>query len=264
MFSGADFAHEGADEAAAYAFDVGEVHSVEAVAFFGVIDGDGVFVLLFAIGLFVGFFDRCLLFALRCVDVGDDFFDFLVKLVDVFAGGFPAVLVLLEYEEVFFTVVAVEGGEDVGFAALAASVAKVGEELGVALASENGFDDGLPACSIDVAKDVVDLEVHFDEDFLHASQDVCGILLEGVAVADEGAQGEDFLDGTKGVFEESGGVELLEPLGIADVGLFAGDAFDVAGVDEVAFDSGAFEDVVAVMPIVAGAFHGNGGDVVAA
>ena len=57
-------------------------------------------------------------------------------------------------------------------------------------------------------------------------------------------------------------MELLKPLGVADVGLLAGDAFDVAGVDEVALDAGGFEDVVAVNPVVAGAFHGHGGDVV--
>jgi hypothetical protein len=49
---GADFTHQGGDDSAAYAFDVGEIHSVAALAFFGEIDGQGVFVLLFAAWLF--------------------------------------------------------------------------------------------------------------------------------------------------------------------------------------------------------------------
>jgi len=106
------------------------------------------------------------------------------------------------------------------------------------------------------------LEVHFGEDFLHAAQGVGGFLLEAMTVAGEVAQGEDFLGGAKGFFEESCGVELLEPLGITDVGFFAGDSFDVTGVNEAAFDACGFEGVVAVDPVVAGAFHGNGGDVV--
>lgn len=58
-------------------------------------------------------------------------------------------------------------------------------------------------------------------------------------------------------------MELLEPLGIADVGFFAGNPFDVPSVDEVTFDVGGFENVVAVDPVVAGAFHGDGCDLMA-
>ena len=101
----------------------------------------------------------------------------------------PRGLELAEDEEVFWTVVSGEGGKDARFAALAAPVAEGGEEVGIALSSEDGFDDGLGADSVDVAEDVVELEVHFCEDFLHAPEVVGGFTDEAVAVAGEVAEG---------------------------------------------------------------------------
>lgn len=83
---------------------------------------------------------------------------------------------------------------------------------------------------------------------------------ESFAVPHEVAQGDDFLRGAEGFFEQPGGMELLEPLGVAHVGLFAGDALDVARVDQEDFDARGFEDVVRGDPVVAGAFHRHGGD----
>lgn len=145
---------------------------------------------------------------------------------------------------------------------MAASVAQGGEGARIPLSGEDGFDDGLGADPVDVAEDVVEFEVHFGEDFLHAPELVGGFAHEAVAVTGEVTQGEDFLDGTEGFFQKSRGVELLQPLGVADIGLFPRNAFDVAGVDQAALDARLLEDVIAVDPVVAGAFHGDGGDAV--
>ena len=53
-------------------------------------------------------------------------------------------------------------------------------------------------------------------------------------------------------------MELLEPLGVAHVGLLAGHAFDMAGIDQTHLDAGLFEQVIAVDPVVAGTLHGHG------
>jgi len=55
-------------------------------------------------------------------------------------------------------------------------------------------------------------------------------------------------------------VQLLEPCRILHIGLAAGHAFDVPGVDQIDFDSGRFQQVVSRNPVVAGAFHGGSFD----
>jgi len=70
------------------------------------------------------------------------------------------------------------------------------------------------------------------------------------------------LGGAKRFFEKSCGVELLKPLGITDIGFFAGNSFDVTSVHQATFDTSSFEGVEAVDPIVTGAFHGGSGDAV--
>ena len=49
-------------------------------------------------------------------------------------------------------------------------------------------------------------------------------------------------------------------MGVLNVGLATGDAFDVAGVDEADFDVGFLKEVVERNPVVAGTFHGDGAD----
>ena len=97
--------------------------------------------------------------------------------------------------------------------------------------------------------------------FLHELDLLAGLGDEVAAVAQEVAQGEDFLLRPEAAAQQTGGVELLEPGGVAHVGLFAGDAFDVAGVDQADFDPGIFERGAGAEPVVAGAFHGDGFDV---
>jgi len=103
----------------------------------------------------------------------------------VFASFFPAGLELAEHEDVFWAVDALEGGEDCAFAALTTFVAQGGERFSIAFAGKDGLDDGLGAKPVNITEDVMKLEVHFGEDFLHPTQGVGGFLLEAMTVASE-------------------------------------------------------------------------------
>ena len=74
------------------------------------------------------------------------------------------------------------------------------------------------------------------------------------------AQRDDLLRGPEGFAQQPGGVELLEPLGVADVGLLAGHAFGVARIDQEDLEARGLEQVIGADPIVAGAFQRDGGD----
>ena len=115
--------------------------------------------------------------------------------------------------------------------------------MGIALAREDGLDDGLGTDSVYVAEDLVEFEVHFRQGLLHAMKMAGGFPDETVAVAGEVSQGQDFLGGAEGFLKQSGSVELLEPLGVADVCLLARHSFDMAGVDQEDFDARTFECV---------------------
>jgi len=91
--------------------------------------------------------------------------------------------------------------------------------------------------------------------------EVCGSVPEKhIALAGDRAQAADLFCGTEGGREQAVAVELLEPLAIEDVGLFAGDVFHVSGIDEADFNAGMLEDIIQRYPVDASGFHGNTGD----
>jgi hypothetical protein len=53
-------------------------------------------------------------------------------------------------------------------------------------------------------------------------------------------------------------MELLEPLGIAYIGLLAGDAFHMAGVDQIDLDARFGHYIIKGDPVIAVTFHGGG------
>ena len=86
---------------------------------------------------------------------------------------FPTFVGLAEDENVFVTVVAIEGFEDVFEGSLTARVAKLGEFGWITFSIDDGFDDAEAAEAIDVADDVVELDVHFIERLLHVLDFAC-------------------------------------------------------------------------------------------
>ena len=169
--------------------------------------------------------------------------------------------VLLEDKEVFGPVVAGQGRGDLVGRGLVVRVAVLGEDVGVALAGDEGAEDREPGLADDVADDAREQQVHLDEGFLHPLDIGAGGLDEDVAVTHERAKGEDRPRGAEAAAQEPDTVEVAEPLTILDVALAAGNVFDVAGVDEQDFQAAGFEDVVDRDPVDAGGFHGDAGDV---
>ena len=258
MLSRAEFAHEGGEGGDGDAVDGGEVDSVESQ---GLLENQIAFECFVAGGGFAGFEVGGGGLALG----GDGLecgLDFAVEFGDLLEQALAALLGLAQDEEVFAFVVALQGLDDFFPGGAAADVAEGGELRGVAFAFEDGLDDGGAAEAVEVAEHMVEVEVHLGEGFLHELDLARGVGDEVGAVAQQGAQGEDVVGGAEAFAKQPGGVELLEPLGVEDIGFFAGDAFDMAGVDEEDFDAGGFEDVVAGDPEAAGAFHGDGGDAV--
>jgi len=59
------------------------------------------------------------------------------------------------------------------------------------------------------------------------------------------------------IVQQPVGVQALEPLRIADVGLSSRNVFGVAGIDQEHLESTLFKDLVDGDPIDAGRFHGD-------
>lgn len=130
-----------------------------------------------------------------------------------------------------------------------------GQFVGVALAGQQGLEDGQAGDAGDIADDVMQLEIHLLEGFLdveHVPGGGAGVV---VAQAQIGTQDTDVIAGAEGGGEQTVGVELLQPLAIAQVGFAAGEVFDVAGIDEFDGQAGALQDLEEGNPIDAGGFH---------
>ena len=119
---------------------------------------------------------------------------------------------------------------------------------GVAFTLEDGVDDGRATESIEVAEYMMKVEVHFGERFLHELDLARGVGDEVAPMPEQGAQGDNVVGGAETFAQDSIGVELLEPLGVDEIDLFAGHAFDMAGIDKKDLDVGFFENALAGNP----------------
>ena len=167
--------------------------------------------------------------------------------------------VLLEDKEVFGLVVARQGGHDVFEGRLAMGVAVLGEDVRIPLAGDEGAEDLEAGLADNVAHDAREQEVHLDQGLLHPLDIGPGRLDKHVAVAHEGAQGEDGPGGAKAPAQEAHRVELAEPLTVLDVTFAARDILDVARIDQQDLKAASLEDVVDRDPVDAGGFHGDAG-----
>ena len=136
----------------------------------------------------------------------------------------------------------------------------LGKDVRVALAGDEVAEDLEARAPDDVADDERKLEVHLHERLLHPSDVVPCRLNEGVAVAHEGAEGQDRPGGAEAAAQQADRVQLAQPFTVFDVALAAGDVFDVASVDEQDLQAARFEDVIDRDPVDAGGFHGDTGD----
>jgi hypothetical protein len=84
---------------------------------------------------------------------------------------------------------------------------------------------------------VVDVQVHFRKHFLHELSLARQFTNHFGAMAHEMAQGHGLPGRTERLSQEACGMQLLQPLGVAHIGLLAGHSFDVPGVNQVDFDA---------------------------
>ena len=191
------------------------------------------------------------------VEAGEQPLGLLVTLSDELLIMPPGVQGLLNDEEMFGAPVAVQTAGDHVAAGLDAMILQCGQLLRIAFASEDGVEDGQAGDAGQVADDVVDLQVHLGEGFLEVLDVAAGVTEEIGAMAQEGAKGANLFGRPEAGAQEADGVEVLDPLAVADVGFAAGEVLAMAGVDQTDFQAGSFEDLKARNPIDAGGFHGH-------
>ena len=258
LSAGSQFAHEGAKGGCRDAIDGGEIDSVEAQGF---LENQVAFVGFVTAQRFAGFE----VLGGRWQRGGDGLkvgLDFEIELGDLFEELAVGLMALTQDENVFAAVVAAKGFDDLRLGGAATHMTKGSQNDGVAFALEDGVDDGRAAESVQVAEHMMEVEVHFGERFLHELDLARGVGDEVGSMPEQGAQGNDVVGGAETFAQESGGVKLLEPLGVDDIGLFPGHAFDMAGVDKEDLDAGFFEDAMAGNPEAPGAFHGDRGNAI--
>ena len=142
----------------------------------------------------------------------------------------PARLALAQNEEIFLTVIATQGADDLGQRGTAAPVAQSGEFFGVALTGQYCGDDRLRADTIDVAQNVVDVQIHFGHHLLHELHLLAGlgdqigpvakVILEVSRLTDdEIRRGSESIVGGGAAFVKTGTGWTREPTTLTHIGI---------------------------------------------
>ena len=235
---------------------LGQIDAAEAIEF-----GAGIEVGFVALGLLVlesGGGERALDQIHLAVETGEELVDLFITLGDEGLVVAPSFEGLPDDEEVFGAPVAMEAAGEGVAAGFDARVLEGGELVRIPFAGEDGVEDGQAGDTGQIADDVVDLEVHLGEGFLEVLDVATGVPDEIGAMAQEGADGANLFGGPEAGAQEADGVEVLDPLAVADVGFAAGEVLAMAGVDQTDLQAGGFEDLKQGDPIDAGGFHGHG------
>ena len=77
-------------------------------------------------------------------------------------------------------------------------------------------------------------------------------------MAEDRTDGANVFGWTKAGAEQADGVQILQPLAVADIGLAAGQIFAMAGIDQADLQPRGFEDLEQRDPVNAGGLHGHG------
>ena len=111
-----------------------------------------------------------------------------------------------------------------------------------------------------VSDDVMKLDVHLHQRLLHMLNVGRRVFDQPLAMAQVRAQSHDTVARPKAPAHQPILVELLQPLGVVDVGLAAGHVLDVARVHQQHVKPACLENLEYWNPVHAGGFHGDGGD----
>ena len=124
---------------------------------------------------------------------------------------------LFETEQMFRSIIAVQGAGDNLLAVLATLITQAGKDEWIALTSQNGFDDLHSGLSGDVGNHIGKLQIHLGQGLLHLL-DMRGSIANQIHPLPNIAAQSTYLFGrTKGTFQKAVGVEPLQPLAIQDI-----------------------------------------------
>src|SRR6266568_3232255 len=116
---------------------------------------------------------------------------------------------------------------------VAVGVAQLRQALRVALARDDGFDDGHAGHARDITHDLGEFEVHLLQGLWHVLNMVGGRGEEHLAVAQVAAQHAHLILGTESPGEQPIGVQALQPLAVEPIGFRAtGGTLGLPGIDE--------------------------------
>jgi hypothetical protein len=109
----------------------------------------------------------------------------------------------------------------------------------------------------DIADDMVQLEIHLGQSFLHMLNMRSGHLDQAVPVAQQGTHRPDGLRGMKGAPQQSHRVQVLQPLAVGHVALAPGDILHMPGVDQTDFHTSLLQDLEQRNPVDPRGLHGH-------
>jgi len=128
----------------------------------------------------------------------------------------------------------------------------------VALTRQHSLDNRYSRRPGNIADDVMQLDVHLIERFLHVlNVDRCH-LHETLAMSPKGPESTDGLRGAVGGAEKAYRMEVLQPLAIGDVGFAARHVLDMTGVDQAHPEAAVFQDLKERNPENARGLHRHG------
>ena len=180
--------------------------------------------------------------------------DFLDQLL-VIPVGFKG---LAEREQVLLAVVADQRFHDGLFTGANARVTQLSQLKRIAFSGKDCVHDGQAGGSIEIADDVMNLQIHPIQRLLHVLEMKGGQLDEIVAMTPQRTDRANFGVGTKGTTQQSRRMKVLNPLAVGNIGLSARHVLDVMGVDQSHVDLALFQNLEKRNPVHSGRLHGYG------
>lgn len=121
--------------------------------------------------------------------------------------------------------------------------------LGVALASDDGADDGLSGLAHHVADHLGQLDVHLDERFLHALHPAGLLGEQNLALTRHRADHAYIGAGAKRRAQQPVAHQPLQPLAVLHVALAPGDVLDLASINQPDLQASLLEHFVHRDPV---------------
>ncbi len=139
-------------------------------------------------------------------------------------------------------------------------VAPLCQALRMALAREDGFDDGHAGHASEVTDNVGELEVHLWQRLLHGLHMVGGLREEHVAVTPGAAQPAHLVSRPQGAREQPIGVQALPPRAVEPIGLRStGGTLGLPGIAEEDLQAAGLQQLEPGHPVDPSRFHSDGG-----